>query len=112
MALRKATARSHAVVHVYEMRGQVDTGIGFLHQQEPHWTVDNLFTVHNWWHLALFLLEAGRPDGALAIYDAQIHHAGSAGVPLEMLDASALLLPKTTTAKTTPAISAQLTNGT
>jgi tetratricopeptide (TPR) repeat protein len=82
---------THAVVHVYEMRGQIDTGIGFLQQQEPHWTVDNLFTVHNWWHLALFLLEAGRPDGALAIYDAQIHHAGSAGVPLEMLDASALL---------------------
>ena len=29
---------THAVVHVYEMRGQVDTGIGFLQQQEPHWT--------------------------------------------------------------------------
>ena len=23
---------------------------------------DNMFTVHNWWHLALFLLEAGRAD--------------------------------------------------
>lgn len=28
---------------------------------------------------------------ALAIYDGQVHHAGSAGVPIEMLDASALL---------------------
>jgi tetratricopeptide (TPR) repeat protein len=82
---------THAVVHVYEMRGQVDTGIAFLRRQEGHWTANNLFTVHNWWHLALFLLEAGHPDAALAVYDAQIHHAGSAGVPLEMLDASALL---------------------
>ena len=27
----------------------------------------------------------------LAIYDAEVHHAGSLGVPIEMLDASALL---------------------
>jgi hypothetical protein len=73
------------------MRGQVDTGIGFLRRHEADWTVDNLFTVHNWWHLALFLLEAGHPDGALAVYDAHIHHGRSPGVPLEMLDASALL---------------------
>ena len=51
----------------------------------------NLFTVHNWWHLALYELEAGRPERALAIYDAEVHHAASLGVPIEMLDASALL---------------------
>ena len=55
------------------------------------WGAGNLFTVHNWWHLALYELEAGRPERALAIYDAEIHHAGSLGVPIEMLDASALL---------------------
>ena len=43
-----------------------------------HWEAGNLFTVHNWWHLALYQLEAGRPERALAIYDAEIHHAGSA----------------------------------
>ena len=82
---------THAVVHVYEMRGQVETGIGFLRQHESDWTVNNMFTVHNWWHLALYLLEAGRVDDALAVYDARIHNGASAGVPLEMLDASALL---------------------
>ena len=82
----------HAVVHVYEMRGQVDTGIGFLRRQEGHWTANNLFTVHNWWHLALFLLEAGHPDAALAVYDDADPPRRSAGVPLEMLDASALLV--------------------
>ena len=81
----------HAVVHTYEMQGRVDEGIRFLRRREGDWGDGNLFTVHNWWHLALYLLEAGQPDGALAIYDEHLHNAGSAGVPLEMLDASALL---------------------
>ena len=81
----------HAVTHVYEMQGRVDEGIAFLRSREADWGSGNLFTVHNWWHLALYLLEAGRIDDALAIYDAQIHNSESAGVPIEMLDASALL---------------------
>jgi hypothetical protein len=81
----------HAVVHVYEMQGRVDEGIRFLRAREADWGSGNLFTVHNWWHLALYLLEAGDVAGALAIYDAEVHHAASDGVPLEMLDASALL---------------------
>jgi len=81
----------HAVVHTYEMQGQVDAGIAFLRQREAAWGDGNLFKVHNWWHLALYLLEAGQPDGALAIYDQHLHNTDSEGVPLEMLDASALL---------------------
>ncbi len=81
----------HAMVHTFEMQGHVDEGLRFLQEREADWTRDNLFAVHNWWHRALFLLEAGRADLALELYDAQVHHAGSAGVPLEMLDASALL---------------------
>lgn len=81
----------HAVTHVHEMEGRVDEGIRFLAEREADWGAGNLFTVHNWWHLALFRLEAGDVDAALAIYDAEIHHASSDGVPLELLDASALL---------------------
>jgi len=81
----------HAVVHTFEMEGLVGDGIEFLRTRVDDWGTGNLFTVHNWWHLALYELEAGRPDEALAIYDAEIHHAGSAGAPIEMLDASALL---------------------
>ena len=81
----------HAVVHTYEMQGRVDEGIAFLRSDETRWESGNLFTVHNWWHLALYELEAGRPERALAIYDAEVHHAASLGVPIEMLDASALL---------------------
>lgn len=81
----------HAVVHTYEMRGLVDTGITFMRTREGDWGSDNLFTAHNWWHLGLYLLEAGRVDDALAVYDAHVHNGDSAGVALEMLDASALL---------------------
>ena len=82
---------THAVVHVYEMQGRVDDGIRFLRGRQADWAEGNLFTVHNWWHLALYLLEAGRSDESLSIYDQHIHNENSAGVPLEMLDASALL---------------------
>ncbi|MEY2582508.1 MAG: hypothetical protein QOE09_2357 [Ilumatobacteraceae bacterium] len=81
----------HAVVHTYEMQGRVDEGMRFLEGETTRWESGNLFTVHNWWHLALFHLEAGRPERSLSIYDAEIHHAQSAGVPIEMLDASGLL---------------------
>ena len=81
----------HAVVHTYEMQGRVDEGIAFLTGDGTRWENGNLFTVHNWWHLALYNLEAGRSDRALGVYDTEIHHGESAGVPIEMLDASALL---------------------
>jgi tetratricopeptide (TPR) repeat protein len=81
----------HAVVHTYEMQGLIDEGIRFLASDETRWESGNLFTVHNWWHLALYHLEAGQPERALDIYDAEIHHAASAGAPIEMLDGSALL---------------------
>jgi tetratricopeptide (TPR) repeat protein len=81
----------HAVVHVHEMQGQIAEGIRFMEATKAGWAEDNLFTVHNWWHLALYLLEAGRPDRSLAIYDERVHHAESPGAPLEMVDASAML---------------------
>jgi hypothetical protein len=81
----------HAVVHTYEMQGKVDEGIRFLRAREADWGSGNLFTVHNWWHLAVYLLEAGRHADVLAIYDAEVHNDASPGVSLQMLDASALL---------------------
>ena len=81
----------HAVTHVLEMQGRIDEGIRFLSSRRDDWGAGNLFTVHNWWHLALYQLEAGNVAEALAIYDAEVHNPDSAGVPLEMLDASALL---------------------
>ena len=81
----------HAVVHVHEMRGRVDTGLRLMEERRADWTTGNFFVVHISWHEALFHLERGDLDAALAIYDSILHHDGSAQVALEMLDAAALL---------------------
>ena len=81
----------HAVAHVFEMQGRVDEGIRFMVDRTADWGSDNLFMVHNWWHLAVYCLEAGRHDAALQIYDREIHHSASPGFPLQMLDTSAML---------------------
>jgi hypothetical protein len=81
----------HAVAHVHEMRGDVDRGLRMMAEHAEGWAGENLFTVHLWWHEALFLLEAARTDDVLAIYDARIHNTSSGPAALELLDASALL---------------------
>lgn len=80
----------HAVAHVHEMRNAPQEGIRWLEPNTAHWAQDSFFSVHNWWHLALFKLEQDRHDEVLALYDASIGGPGS-GVVLDMIDQSALL---------------------
>ena len=80
----------HAVTHVMEMQGRIDEGVEWLTSRESDWAPDNLFAFHNWWHLALFHLDAGRYQDALALYDARIHAAPTPYV-LTLVDATALL---------------------
>jgi hypothetical protein len=80
----------HGATHVYEMRGQVDTGIKFLADHEPTWGHGTFFDVHTAWHRALFALERDDIDIALDIFDTKLHHANSAGLCMEMVDAAAL----------------------
>lgn len=81
----------HAGAHTYEMQGRIDDGIRFMASRVGDWGDGNLFTVHNWWHFALYHLEAGDTDGVLDIYDRELHHAGSGRASLELLDATAML---------------------
>jgi hypothetical protein len=81
----------HAVVHTYEMQARIDAGLRFMDERRADWSTGNFFVVHNAWHEALFRLDAGDTDSALAIYDNTLHHDKSAGVALELLDATALL---------------------
>ncbi|POX36342.1 tetratricopeptide repeat-containing protein [Streptomyces sp. Ru73] len=81
----------HGVVHTYEMRGRFTDGIRFLDARTDHWSDGTLLTVHNWWHYALYTLELGDTARVLEIYDRALHHDGSAGVAMELLDAAALL---------------------
>ncbi len=81
----------HAVAHVMEMQGRVQDGVGWMTTREPYWSgEDNFFKVHNWWHLALYYLDLGQFETALALYDGPVREDRSS-VALDMVDASALL---------------------
>jgi tetratricopeptide (TPR) repeat protein len=80
----------HAVTHVMEMQGRSADGIQWLTDTSPHWSEDNGFAYHNWWHLALFHLDRGDTAPALALYDDAVRPRPST-VNLEMIDAAALL---------------------
>jgi len=95
---RRAVARDprdvwgiHAVAHTYEMRARMRDGLRFFEERREDWAEGNVLAVHNWWHCALFTLETGDVDAVHRIYDSRIHHAESAGLAFELLDASALL---------------------
>ncbi|MFI9722741.1 tetratricopeptide repeat protein [Streptomyces sp. NPDC052396] len=81
----------HAVIHAFEMQGRPEDGIRYLDARTEDWSAGNYLNVHNWWHYALYLLETGRTPEVLAVYDAAVHHDGSAGVAMELLDAASLL---------------------
>ncbi|HEY6645178.1 tetratricopeptide repeat protein [Povalibacter sp.] len=80
----------HAVAHVMEMTGRVREGIDWLTSREDHWAHDNGFAFHNWWHLALYYLDTGDVGRVFELFDRRIRPVASA-VPMEMIDASALL---------------------
>lgn len=87
---RKDAWAVHAVAHVMEMQGRIDEGIAWLDSRQGDWAPDNGFAFHNWWHLALFHMDAARYDRALALYDAAIHPEPAQFV-LPLVDATALL---------------------
>lgn len=80
----------HAVAHVMEMQARFDEGIAWLRDREQDWAPDNMFSFHNWWHLALFHLEREDYAGALDLFDECIYPESS-DASLQLLDASALL---------------------
>lgn len=81
----------HAVVHAYEMQGRHEDGIRYLDARADDWSTGNYLNVHNWWHYALYVLETGRTEKVLAVYDAAVHHDDSGGAAMELLDAASLL---------------------
>jgi hypothetical protein len=70
---RKEPWAHHALAHVMLTQGRAAEGHAFLQDVSPTWTGLNSFMVtHNWWHQALFALELGRNDEALAVYDRHV----------------------------------------
>ena len=80
----------HAVAHVMEMQGRRRDGIAWMRAREADWSEDSAFSVHNWWHLALYHLDLDETQQVLALYDSRIRAARSQ-VALDMIDASAML---------------------
>jgi len=91
VALNPADAWAvHAVAHVLEMQDRPEEGIAWLRGLEAHWTPALMLAVHNWWHAGLYLIELGRLDEALAVYDEHIIAVDPAMI-LDLVDAAALL---------------------
>ncbi|MGE0153437.1 MAG: tetratricopeptide repeat protein [Reyranellaceae bacterium] len=63
----------HAVAHVMETQGRVEEGIAWMQGHARAWDQCNSFLyTHNWWHLALFLIDADRTAEALALFDRRV----------------------------------------
>jgi hypothetical protein len=63
----------HAVAHVMITQGRHDEGVRWMQELSAEWDGCNSFMyTHNWWHLALFLLEQEQFRQALTLYDTHI----------------------------------------
>ncbi len=81
----------HTVAHVMEMTGRPEDGLGWMAAREALWsTPGHLNQVHIWWHKALFHLELGQYDAALALYDGPMS-ATQRALALSLTNATALL---------------------
>src|SRR5271155_660204 len=81
----------HTVAHVMEMTGRPEDGLGWMAAREALWsTPSHLNQVHIWWHKALFHLEIGQFDAALALHDGPLS-ATQRPLALSLTNASALL---------------------
>ncbi|NWG72166.1 MAG: tetratricopeptide repeat protein [Parvularculaceae bacterium] len=90
IALDDAWAQ-HAVAHVYETERRPRDGARWLDHCAHTWEKKGVFIRdHNWWHAALFRLGLGRPEEALAIYDARLWGAWPE-FPQEQIGAASML---------------------
>lgn len=81
----------HAVSHVMEMTGRPHDGLKWMDDRTRFWSApENMSQVHIWWHKALFHMELGHYDAALAIYDGPLL-ATQRPVGLSLTNGTALL---------------------
>lgn len=67
----------HAVAHVMEMQGRHEEGARWVDANAAPAEAANNFRFHLAWHRALFLLEAGRLDELLDVYDRRVRDLAS-----------------------------------
>uniref|UniRef100_A0A1I7ZUJ3 Tetratricopeptide repeat protein 38 n=1 Tax=Steinernema glaseri TaxID=37863 RepID=A0A1I7ZUJ3_9BILA len=83
---------THAVAHCYEMSSQYNEGIKFMESTVKDWSPCFMLACHNYWHTALFYIEKGDYESALALFDREVDKRyASSGHMLDMVDAASLL---------------------
>ncbi|MGH7402389.1 MAG: tetratricopeptide repeat protein, partial [Candidatus Rokuibacteriota bacterium] len=91
LAPRNAHA-AHAWAHVLYEKGDDEDGAGFVGGWMPDYPRAGPLHCHLSWHHALFELGLGRPETALALYEADIRPGASQCAPFSTLVDSASLL--------------------
>jgi tetratricopeptide (TPR) repeat protein len=70
---RKEPWAHHALSHVFLTQGRTHENRQFLEEAKETWTDLNSFMfTHNWWHMALVMIDQGETDAILAFYDRNI----------------------------------------
>ncbi len=70
---RKDPWAHHAVAHCLEARGRMVEGVAFLREMADSWDDRHSFIHgHNWWHIALFLIDLDRTAESLAAWDERV----------------------------------------
>lgn len=63
----------HAIAHIELTRGRLQQGAQFLQGCSAGWhRLTSFMRTHNWWHLAVFLLELGDDAAVLKLYDEEV----------------------------------------
>ncbi len=71
--LAKEPWAQHALAHVMVSEGRIDEGRAFMQEASGTWVGLNSFMeTHNWWHLALFMIEQDEHAAALDLYDRHV----------------------------------------
>ena len=63
----------HVVAHCLEARGHMLDGLAFMQSMSDTWEACNSFMYsHNWWHVALFLIDLDRTDEGIELFDRHV----------------------------------------
>lgn len=63
----------HAVAHVLDSHGRASDGVAWMRGRSDGWAACSSFLyTHNWWHTALFHIDIGDAEAALALFDARV----------------------------------------
>lgn len=70
---RKEPWAHHALSHVFLAQGRTTEARGFLEDVKETWTDLNSFMFsHNWWHMALVMIDQGDSEAILGFYEKNI----------------------------------------